>query len=334
MTDTDEHLLTIAKLREVVDGDLENPAQVKPHAGFVRDDRRRASLNFVDTLVQDSDDFDATSFADTQLGSELYPNFATNAASEAVARGDSSLASYLVGITETEYDGSALTVTLDLVDALHFDGAPSFWSVAGNPNTGKTNSMFKLVDVADRAGNVIEQVPNDFLVLSNAESWERADIVVKSMHDLMVALLEYREQPKIVAIDEGSTHFDARTYNYEVSHQWTPAAKRFAKVGVYAVGIICHTGKDLHPEAKRLTTTALWKETKTDMMIYNEWPGDADQPTDPMFADPVQDFEKAVGYDPDDAAPWSWNLRAELFSKGSDWKNLLTILKEQGPEET
>lgn len=335
MTNSDERLLTIAKLREIVDGDLEaeNEDRIKPHAGIVSDPDRRAALNFVDNVVAESDDLDARSFADTGLGKELYPNLFTNAASEAVARGDASLASYLVGITEIDYDGSALTVTLELVDALHFDGAPSFWSVAGNPNTGKTNTMFKLVDVADRAGRVLEHIPGDLLVLSNAESWERTDVVVKSMHELMLALLEHRDRPKFVVIDEASTHLDARTNSYEVSSQWTPAAKRFAKVGVYGVGLICHTGKDLHPEAKRLTTAALWKETKTDVRFYNEWKGEADVPSDPMFPDPVTGFEKATGYDPDDAAPWAWNLEADLFQRDLDWPELHDLLVDRGPIE-
>lgn len=132
-------------------------------------------------------------------------------------------------------------------------------------------------------------------------------------------------------IDEASTHVDARTNSYEVSQQWTPAAKRFATVGVYAVGLICHTGNDLHPEAKRLTTAAMWKETKKEVMFYENWPGDADRPTNPLFPDPVTGLEKAVGYDPDDAAPWSWNLRAELFSNDADWSELRDLLEERGP---
>lgn len=78
------------------------------------------------------------------------------------------------------------------------------------------------------------------------------------------------------AVDTGTTslvsplvgvteeEFDGRTYNYEVANQWTPLAKRFAKIGVYACGNIFHSGRDYHPESKRLTTLAFWKDEKTE----------------------------------------------------------------------
>ena len=39
-----------------------------------------------------------------------------------------------------------------------------------------------------------------------------------------------------------------------------------------------------------------------------------------------------MGYDPDDAAPWSWNLKADLFVDDPEWSELLDPLLSHGPE--
>ncbi|WP_252699469.1 hypothetical protein [Natronosalvus vescus] len=329
MTDTDENLLTLAKLREQIalDGDLQGGDGIKPHAGYAIDPVDRASLNFLDDLV-DEDDRPESRFEETQLGSIVHSNVRTDAAWTAVQEQRYGLASHLVGVTETEFDGSSITVSLELANQIENDGAPCFCSGAGNPNTGKSNLMFYIVD--DVAGRVYD----DLLVISNSRTWHRTDLVVTSAHDLTVALLEHRQTPKAVVIDEASTHFDARTYNYEVPNQWTPLAKRMAKLGVEFCGLITHSGKDLHPEAKRLTTLAFHKEQKAVATFFMNWPAESDSPSDPVFPDPVQNLEKYEGYDPDDAAPWDWNLRAGLFAEDLSWRKLLELLQESGPVDS
>jgi len=134
-----------------------------------------------------------------------------------------------------------------------------------------------------------------------------------------------------VMIDEASTHFDARTNRREVATQWTPLAKRFAKIAVDCCGLVTHTGKDLHPEAKRLATLVFWKTEKDVVEFFERWPADADHPTDPLLG-VVEDLESTgAEYDPDDAAPWSWNLEPELFTLDLDWSELLAQLAERGP---
>ncbi|WP_181687317.1 hypothetical protein [Halorhabdus salina] len=328
MSEVDENLLTLAKLREVVQGNIERDHRMHPHTGIVTDEADRSVLSFCESLDLEN------SFAETRLGETVLSKIETDAGTRAVQDELAGVASHLVGITEQDLDGSSISLVVSLLDQLQNGGAPSWVSIAGNPNTGKTNSAFKLIELADRAGGLVEDVPDDLLVVTNAASWSRADHVVTSMHDLMVTLLEHREQPKAVVIDEASTHFDARTNNYEIASQWTPAAKRFAKIGVWTTAVIAHTGKDLHPEAKRLTTLALWKTAKEKAEFYDSWPAESDEPADPLFAGEVQPIEAAQSeYDPDDAAPWSWDLRAELFSNVTDWCGLLNLLQERGPAE-
>ncbi|WP_336135553.1 hypothetical protein [Natronomonas amylolytica] len=330
MSDPDNSLLNASKLREQVRGEMEGAEELHPHAGVVSDPNRQSTLSFVESVLAESDlserNIDATSFGDTALGEAVTSSFLTEEATEAIHREQASVVAHFTGITEQDLDGSRLRLPMRINSWLHNNDAPAFIVGAGNPNTGKTNTMSELVEIRNYA------LDDDLLVLSNIRSWDRTDHVVTSAHDLAVKLLEHREQPKFIVLDEASTHMDARVYRREVATQWTPLAKRFAKIGVDAAGVICHTGKDLHPEAKRLATLPYFKLEKDVVEFYERWPADADYPQDERMT--IEDLEPtSYGYDPDDAAPWSWNLRADLFAEDVTWNSLLDLLRNKGPTE-
>ncbi|MFC6973472.1 hypothetical protein ACFQL1_20495 [Halomicroarcula sp. GCM10025709] len=322
----DEHLLTAAKLYEQVRGEMDGDDRLLPHTGVVEDSRDRTALSFVETAMRETDRSPVgnPTFERTRLGDVLSSKFLTDTATEAVAQGNGSVMSHIVGVTEQDLDASALRLPMMLLDEIENNGAPAFVTAAGNPNTGKTNTAILLIQL--RALDL-----DDLLVLSNVRSWDGTDIVVTSAHDLAVQLLEHRDQPKAILIDEGSTHFDARTNRREVAEQYTPLAKRYAKLGVDMEAVVVHTGKDLHPERKRLSTLALYKAAKKSGEFFETWPADADAPTDRLFGGSLEEIEKAVGYDPDDAAPWAWNLRAGLFEQDVGWNQIHDLLLENGP---
>lgn len=327
MTDSDERLLTAAKLREQVRGRMDGNDRLYPHAGVVSDPADRSVMSFLEGVFAEAGgDLDAPTFARTRLGERVSRSLESAAATEAVHSGNASVMSYLVGVTEQDLDGGSLRLPLLLADALENNGAPAFVVGAGNPNTGKTNTVSLLVELRDL------ELDDDLLVVSNVRSWERTDIVATSAHELAVALLEHRERPKAVVVDEASTHFDARTYRNEIPQQWTPLAKRFAKVGVDSASLVCHTGKDLHPEAKRMATLPFVKTEPKVIDVFDEWPADSDAPDGRRFSGSIENLEPTtLRYDPDDAAPWSWNLRAELFTKDLGWSALLEELRDLGP---
>lgn len=331
MTDSDERLLTAAKLREQVRGRIDGNDRLHPHVAIAPEDHHGTTLSFLEGLFDDDlpDDLDleATSFAGTELGHRVTRSFETKAATEAVHSGNASVLSYLVGITEQDLDGGHLRLPLLIGEALENDGAPAFVVAGGNPNSGKTNTVSLLIELRDL------MIP-DLQVLSNVRSWKRTDTVVTNAHDLAVALLEDRDRPKAIVVDESSTHFDARTYRNEVPQQWTPLAKRFAKVGVDVCVNVIHTGKDFHPEGKRLATLPFLKYSRKEVEFFDEWPADSDVPRGSRYTGNIENLEPTtVEYDPDDAAPWSWNLRADLFAKDLSWSELLRELRKLGPAE-
>ena len=323
----DEHLLTAAKLREQIAGRLEGPGlDLHDHAGLLDDERHRSNLSFVESAIADSDR-SAASFTDTDLGSEVRSTLDTDIASRAIAEGNTNLMSHLVGVTEQDLDASSLRLPMMLMDELENHGAPAFIAGAGNPNSGKTNTMLLLVEVARAALDDLEVIANF--------SADCVDRRVVSAHELFVSLLEDRGVPKFVVIDEGSTHFDARTNRREVAVQFTPLAKRMAKLNVFACGTIVHTGKDLHPEFKRLSTLPFYKSEPEVVEFFSTWDEEESFPEDRLFSGELQNLEPTASeYDPDDSAPWKWNLRADVFAEDLDWSELLDELRDRGPAET
>lgn len=313
MTDTDENLLTLAKLGEVARGDLDG--DVLDHAGLVDGDDL-ASLSFVENTLRNQGD----SFRATDLGAEVLTKFQTDAAQRAVEDGDASLAASIVGVTEQELDASRLTVTARLLERIDADGTLTTVLAAGRPNTGKSNTMFLLADLAR------EKWP-DLLVVSNSPTWSGDDVTVSSMTELLAVLVENRDRPKAVFFDEASRYMDARTYSHEVSSQYTPFLKAGSKLGVQVAGHIGHTGKDVVPAVKRLTNLAFWKMAPTEVRFFNRWEGDDDRPSDPLFDADLVDLEPTLtDYDPDDVASWDWDLDPSIYANFDSWDDFANRL--------
>lgn len=320
----DEHLLTAAKLHEQIRGDLDGGSDLlHEYTALVSDDREQSSLSFLDSIGAE---FDGQRFAETELGQIVGSDLVSDEATRAVHEGNSSVLSHLVGVTEQDLDASSITLPARILELIERDDQLATLLAAGAPNSGKTNTVWVVSEVA-RAWY------DDCLVISNARS-DLVDLRVTSAHDLAVTLLEHRDRSKIVVIDEGSTHFDARTNSYEVSSQWSPLLKRMSKLGVELVSIIGHTGKDVDPEVKRLTNIGLWKSAPESAEFFGEWDAEEDFPQDRLFGGSLENLEAtAVEYDPDEPAPWNWNLEPDLFSLDLDWAELLDELQQRGPSE-
>lgn len=317
MTDVDEGMLTAAKLAEQLAGRIDTDRDLVPGAGTMPPED-------VSTAVF-LDDLDAELTEDSHLVNLVERNRESRMASEAIRSGNTMLLSNLVGITEQELEADQVSLVATLLEEL---GATRLTTVllAGEPNTGKTNFGWLLSQIA-------REVFDDLIVMSNARA-SAVDLRVATAHDLLAKLIEFKDTPKVVLIDEGSRHFDARHKGYEVSAQWTPIHKAMSKLGVKAVIVIGHTGKDVAPEVKRITSLAGWKNEKDVVELYNNWPADDDRPDEPLVAGEVTSLEKSdVIYDADDPAPWSWNLDPSVFDGDYSWAEMGELLARVGPAE-
>lgn len=319
---TDETLLTSAKLREQIEGRIDSHYDHFAHTGLAAE-ADRGALSFVDSVLAEDDDADRLD--ETKLGETIMDRLVADRATEAVESGNSSMMSHIVGVTEQDLDASSLTLPARMLDLLRNNGALTTVLAAGDPNSGKTNTVWLLTELARTEWS-------DLLVISNARA-SAVDLRVTSCHDLALTLLRHPDRPKVVVIDEGSTHFDARTQSYEVASQWSPLLKRMSKLGVEVCCVIGHTGKDVDPEMKRLTSLGMFKPDPKTVEFYSSWNADSDRPTDLLFGGPLENLEPtSVVYDPDEPAPWDWNLRAGLFAQDLDWSELLDELEDRGAD--
>ena len=321
--------INASKLFEQATGRLDSNRELPSHSGLPIDEKHSSNLSFVEScLIENGANHDLPGRLDhTQLGQLVDHKLRTEAARDAIVSQHDTALSYLVGITERDLDASELTLPAQLLDRLDNDGALTNILAAGNPNTGKTNTVSVLAELAKAKWS-------DLLIVSNVATWDLTDELATSAFDLATTLIEHRDTPKFVLIDEASTHFDARTKSYEVASQWSPLCKRMSKLNVEVAAVIGHTGKDIDPEQKRLCNLALYKTTPKEAEFFESWPADSDHPDDRLFGGELQNLEAtAAEYDPDDAAPWTWNLDGELWSKPLDWPELLNQLRKQGPDE-
>lgn len=324
MTDVDEHLLTAGKIGEQAHGELEGALPLLDHAGVPTDPDVVGALTFLDQVVRRTDDVDAPSLQETAPGELLLEDVATDAASEAIRTGDTFAASRIVGITEQDLRANQLLLASKLVEHLKRDDALTTMLAAGDPNCGKTNTVWLCVEVC-------RAIWPDLVVISNAKA-SCVDERVTSAYELADAALEHRDEPMAVIVDEGSTHYDSRTNAQAVAEQWSPLHKHFSKMGVQFCAVIGHTGKDVVPEVKRMTSLALYKPAPDVAEFYANWPDDADHPTEPLFSGPVEELQQTtVDYDPDSRAPWTWDLPTEPFEEDFSWSELHSALKAAGP---
>jgi hypothetical protein len=316
MTDVDEGMLTAAKLAEQLAGRIETDRNLSPGAGTLPAEEIATHV-FLDDLEPDVDEPELIELVEKTQQSRQ--------ASRAIANGNAMLLSNLVGVTEQELEADQVSLVAKLLEEI---GATRLTTVllAGEPNTGKTNFGWLLTQLA-------REVFDDVLVLSNARA-SAVDLRTATAHDLLTQLIEHRETPKVVLVDEGSRHFDARHKSREVSMQWTPIHKAMSKLGVAAVIVIGHTGKDVAPEVKRITSLAGWKTEKDVVELYGNWPADDDRPDEPLVAGEVTSLEKSdVLYDADDPAPWSWNLDPAVFDGDYSWTEMAEVLESRGPDD-
>ena len=136
------------------------------------------------------------------------------------------------------------------------------------------------------------------------------DAVLAACHDRGIEAVPVRPLSVAHRSDEGELAVPAEPVDTLLGEGFVP---------VVPGDVIGHTGKDLHPEQKRLTTLPFFKEEQTAVDFYTEWLADSDRPTGQRFGGSLVNLERSVtDYDPDDASPWEWDLKSDIFTVSSN----------------
>jgi hypothetical protein len=192
---------------------------------------------------------------ETKLGKEAIRKSANKAVWKAVNEESLSGMSAHRGFPYSSNVGGTRRL-LDLVDRLE-DGYISY--IYGDMGTGKTDFAIFLAELWKRQ--------NSGLVGSNIETLEQKDDFIERFDDLQ----DWIQGPgeKLFIFDEASSH--ASGYGSDagkVTKHFRQLLRTFRKNGANLL-IIGHTGKDVHPDVRRLATDIIHKESKSEATIYN-----------------------------------------------------------------
>lgn len=308
-----------AKLREFVRGELKTKVNedLYPHVGVVRPGcSTEELLSFMESIYDPDQEDLPRRFKDTRAARVLRRRAATEYVGERIP----DLASFVVGLTERDVEISQAQALAKVARSIVNEGAPYSALIFGGMNRGKTGFAGLWLELW-RELVPLKYGTEESVVVTNMRTLDAANHVVTDIgrfRELVFGDEEYLdsggvdgEPPEIPPevpvwwhFDECSSHLDARTFSHEVSTQYLPLVKRFAKVRVDAVHL-GHSGMDIYKDMRRSQITAefVFKTALKTAEVYER-----------MFEDQgaglkyvLQEIpETTVEYDPDDYSPWSW----------------------------
>lgn len=209
--------------------------------------------------------------------------------------------SFLLGEEDSKGAFDAEFPVLQILDDIRNEGAPYVLVLFGRPKTGKTGLASSYVRWAERLYG-----ERELTVGSNMLSFERNDATFTS-HTELNEFIEDNDKTAVI-LDEAHIHLDggrneSRRY---VRDEFAPMLKKVGKRGCELFIIIAHTGKDLHPECKRLATHCARKESLRSVSLYNDFEDSSHRLEDEHLVIDESLPAPPYDYNPNDMAPYSY----------------------------
>lgn len=300
MTDGAEQASFAAQdLREVIEGATERAADLSPGA-LLMPDRDTASLfTFLEDcyVPRETDPYD---FADTPTGRILKRRMGSEKARQAVRDGNLSEQRYLTGRLDTSLNVSGLHGVKKLEEMV--DTTAWICYLFGHMGNGKTDFALLLAQLW-LMNNADVSTSN---VLTNVHSAASRNgmTYVKTFGGLKAAM-ERLDGPKLVLFDEASSHASGYSQHaQEVQKKLSPMMKYIRKRGGNLI-MIGHTGKDVHPDVRRLAT-AVTKEDKKIASFYEDVDPETQAGVGEIFTlDGIP--ATTLDYDTLEESEWSWS---------------------------
>ena len=210
--------------------------------------------------------------------------------------------SFLLGLNDRKRSFDSQFPTLEVLSDIENRGAPYILTIFGDPKKGKTAVASSYVRWSE-----VLYGQDRLSVLSNIQSFERNDEPFTSFYELDRLIDEYDDIA--IVLDEGHEHLEASKTDSRkfVTSEFAPFLKKCGKRGVRLVIIIAHTGRDLHPEIKRLSTHLGRKVDLETFELYADFDDDSHRLHDHVRT--LSDLPAPpYWYDPDDMAPFSYEI--------------------------
>lgn len=305
---------TSAELSEVVKGNLKGNSETVPkHTGRVPENHREF-VAYLESMYQHESHPDLPpNFEDTNLGSSVMELAESKKVSKAIKDGDISTMKYITGIQEYENKLNGLHTLRELKS--HMEGGTYIAYTFGFMGNGKTDFVNLFGEIAKKE--------LDYTIGTNQKTLQEKDRYIPAFGDLkdwisnghgfsnLEELEDLRQdnklepkQRKLMIFDEGSNWASGYSNDaFDTQELLGKLVKIFRKVGAILI-IIGHTGKDIHPDIRRLSTHCIHKTGKKTADFYKTVDENGEG----------QGLEKSVSgipptnftYDTNEICFWSW----------------------------
>lgn len=262
-----EEFSTSAELRSFIEGNLAGDnTDVYPHTGLVSDTDIQDLMNFMESSYMGEHSEMPYHFKNTKMGKMLRKASATNTATKAVQEGNISQMKFISGKQSYTNDVSGIHTLINLRDKLGQDAYIQY--LFGHMGNGKTDFAILQAELAhiehnaDIGTNIkslaeerehITYIPR----YGNLLQWLADGTTVGSIDE--IAQLDIDVSQKLFIFDEASSHASGYSDDaYETQKKLGTLVKKIRKVGGNLI-IIGHTGKDVHPDIRRITNDCVSK---------------------------------------------------------------------------
>ncbi len=263
------------------------------HTGYIGDSDTRDFLNYFSNewSTIKNDELPENEY-ESQLFIKVIRKEATDLVSEAIDEGNISQMKYVTGYRNKNKDFSGLDLYKKLIKRVSRDGYISY--IYGDLGSGKTDFALLLSE--------LWKIDKDGEIGSNIKSFKEKDQEILVFSELS-DWLEKNNEAKLFVFDEASSYahgYGKQGYN---AQNLIHLLKKFRKYNASLI-IIGHTGKDIHPEIRRLSTDVIEKVSKKKAVFYDSIQ-DGEGRNKQLEIEEIP--KTSYRYDTKELTKWKWN---------------------------
>jgi len=326
----ESRFFSAAELRAYVENELKTEnTDVHPHMGLVGDMNTLQFMNFMQSMYMPQNPDMPYRFEDTKVGQTIRKNVATKVGTKAIENGNVSQMKYITGMQDYSQDASGIHTLMELEKRLEQDAYVAY--LFGHMGFGKTDFVFLNAEIGKKrlnleiASNVrsFEQKDKYIYTYGQFLEWLTGGHKVESLQEVERLRneknLEIDASDKLFIFDEGSNVASGYAQDaYDTQRKLGNTVKLIRKVGGRLI-IIGHTGKDVHPDIRRLSNDCITKTGKKTAIYYESV--EEGKGIDKKFE--LSKIPKTnYTYDTLEISFWDWTLETpkELEEMGRDIK--------------
>jgi len=238
-------------------------------------------------------------FRESKLAKMVIKKQATTLLSRAVKEGNISLMKRIAGKSVKTRDVSGIKTLKRIESKL---GQPAYVCyIFGHMGNGKTDYALLLAELWKSLGNTKNR-----LLGSNIRSWKQKDQLIEEYNDLEEWIKG--EGKKLFVFDEASSH--ASGYSGDANKTRNNLGKLLKKFRKYnsSLIIIGHTGKDVHPDIRRVANDKIEKTSKKEAIYWKDIKDGEGQKKEFKIKNiPPTNYS----YDTQEVTEWSWSQEKE-----------------------